>query len=44
MKSLVDKIINNNLQANNFIAAIDLQEGAYNIKNVQFKLYLKQAV
>jgi hypothetical protein len=33
-----DKIINNNLQANNFIAAIDLQEGAYNIKNVQFNI------
>ncbi len=33
-----DKIINNHLQANNFIANFDLQEGAYNIRNVEFKI------
>ncbi len=31
-----DKIVNKNLEANNFIAAIDLQEGAYNVRNIQF--------
>ncbi len=31
-----DKIINNNLQANNFIADFDFQEGAYKIRNVEF--------
>ncbi len=31
-----DKIINNHLQANNFIADFDFQEGAYKIRNVEF--------
>ena len=33
-----DKIINNHLQANNFIANFDLQEGSYNIRNVEFEI------
>lgn len=33
-----DKIINNHLQANNFIADFDLQEDSYNIKNVEFDI------
>ncbi|TAH09185.1 MAG: hypothetical protein EAZ12_06750 [Sphingobacteriia bacterium] len=31
-----DKIINKNLQANNFIADFDFQEGSYRIRNVEF--------
>ena len=31
-----DKIVNKNLEATKFIAAFDLKEGAYNIRNIQF--------